>query len=459
MPEHSVITRVVRVAKGVFAPGHLGELTQVIPFELVDAVLAETGRTQRRLRLLPSRVGVYFVLALCLFPQVGYRLVWATLTGGLAGLPVAWPSTTALRKLRRRVGAAPLQALFEVLAGAVAQPTTPGVRFGRWRTVSFDGCTSQKVPDTQTNWAWLGRCGRNSYPMLELMTLVETGTRALIGAVFGPTRTGEVAYATRLLGLLTPDMLLLWDKGFDANAFLTAVHEGGAAFLGRCKASRRPPVLARLHDGSYRSMIADVPVRIIEATITITCADATSYTGTYRLVTSLHNHRVYPAATLIGLYHQRWEHESAYYSLRHTLLDGRVLRSGDPAGIHQEMWALMVVYQALRVVMLTAAETQPGTDPDRISFTTALHTARQQVITATGIITTPAGPIGEIGRQALNTLMPPRRARVSARKVKTQNTRYFSTPTDGRPLTSRNITNIHIHIHQPPTPLTTRPEP
>jgi hypothetical protein len=52
----------------VFAAGHLGELTGQIPVELVDAVLAETRTTERRLRVLPSRVGMYFVLALCLFP-------------------------------------------------------------------------------------------------------------------------------------------------------------------------------------------------------------------------------------------------------------------------------------------------------------------------------------------------------------------------------------------------------
>ncbi|MGW4424759.1 transposase domain-containing protein, partial [Streptosporangium sp. NPDC004631] len=71
MRDQSVISRVVRVAAGVFAPGHLGELTQVVPFELVDAVLTETGRVQHRLREPPSRVGVYFLPAMCLFPEVG----------------------------------------------------------------------------------------------------------------------------------------------------------------------------------------------------------------------------------------------------------------------------------------------------------------------------------------------------------------------------------------------------
>ncbi|MBT1184879.1 hypothetical protein HET69_12770 [Streptomyces sp. CJ_13] len=82
------------VAAGPFEPGHLGELTQVVPFELVDAVLGETSCVERRLRDLPSRVGVYFLLAVCLLPEVGYRLVWNKLTVALEGVgpEVAGPS-------------------------------------------------------------------------------------------------------------------------------------------------------------------------------------------------------------------------------------------------------------------------------------------------------------------------------------------------------------------------------
>jgi hypothetical protein len=211
------ITRTVTVAGGRFAPGHLGGLTAVVPFELVDAVLAETRTVQQRLRDLPSRVGVYFLLAMCLFPEVGYRLVWDKLTAGLSGMPVVCPSAKALRDLRRRIGSAPVRALFEVLAGLLARPTTPGVCFGPYRTVSFDGCSSLRVPDSGRNRAWLGRTSHHGYPTLELMTLVETGTRALVGAVFGPTAGGETSYAGRLLHLLRPDMLVLWDKGFDRH--------------------------------------------------------------------------------------------------------------------------------------------------------------------------------------------------------------------------------------------------
>ena len=168
------------MAAGVFAPGHLGELTWQVPFELADAVLAETRTTERRLRVLPSRAGAYFVLALGLFAGLGYRNVWAKLTAALDGLEPPAPSARALRDLRRRLGPAPLKALFGVLAGPVAQPSTPGVMFGRYRTVAFDGCTSVKAPDTARNRGWLGKMraalGVTGYPAVELMTLAETGT-------------------------------------------------------------------------------------------------------------------------------------------------------------------------------------------------------------------------------------------------------------------------------------------
>ena len=81
MEDQCVITRQVTVAGGVFAPGHLAELTQIVPFEMVDQALAATGTTQARVRVLPSRVVVYLLLAGCLFAGLGYRQVWHKLTG------------------------------------------------------------------------------------------------------------------------------------------------------------------------------------------------------------------------------------------------------------------------------------------------------------------------------------------------------------------------------------------
>ena len=450
----TTITRTITVAAGVFAPGHLGELTWQVPFELVDAVLEETRTRERRLRDLPSRAGVYFVLALGLFPGLGYQGVWGKLTAALESQGVAAPSGKALRDLRRRLGPAPLKALFEVLAGPAAQPSTPGIRFGRYRTVAFDGCTSIKVPDTGRNRAWLGKMkaslGVTGYPAVELMTLAETGTRALLGAVFGPPATGETDYARTLLHLLGPGMLVLADRGFDGAVFLAEVAATHAQFLVRLTVSRRLPVMARLDDGSFLSQIGGLAIRVIEANVAVTCADGTRYAASYRLATTLLDHRRYPAMALIRLYHERWEHEVAYLALRHTLLGGRVLRSEDPPGLEQEIWALLALYRALRRAMVTAAETVPGTDPDRASFTIALETARQTLTQAAGVVTSDAALTGRIGKAVLGGLLPPRRPRVSVRKVKSPLSRWNKAD-PYRPRRSTPVTALTVTVSDPGT--------
>ena len=120
----------VTVAAGVLAPGHLGELTRYLPFELVDDVLESTRTVQRRVRELPSRVGIYFVLAMTLFPGIGYLRVWGKMTAALEGLDLPRPSEKALRDLRRRLGPAPVKAVFEAIAVPLAPPQVPGLPTG-----------------------------------------------------------------------------------------------------------------------------------------------------------------------------------------------------------------------------------------------------------------------------------------------------------------------------------------
>ena len=130
-----------------------------------------------------------------------------------------------------------------------------------------------------------------------------------------------------------------------------------------------------------------------------------------------------------------------------------MLRSGDRPGLEQETWALLTLYQLLRMAMVTAVETRPGTDPDRASFTTAMETAKDQLTAAAGVC--PDGPAdlpGAIGRAVLATLLPARRPRFSARKVKCATSRYLNRD-DGRPAHPAAITAIDIAISTPPVDL------
>src|SRR5215213_1450326 len=308
-----VITRSSTLAGGRFAPGHLGELTQHIPFEMVDAALAATGTTQARLRDLPSRVVVYLLLAGCLFGEVGYSGVWRKLTAALVGIPTAAPTASALAQARRRVGPTPLRWLFDLLRGPAA---TARQQTGTWwrglLVCAIDG-TTLTVPDTAAVLRRLtkqrGNHGGTGYPQVRLVALLACGTRTVIDAVFGPTTTGETTYTTRLLSSLRPGMILLADRNFAAKDLLSAVAATGAQLLVRIKNGRRMPVLARYRDGSYLSMLGQLPVRMVDCQITISTTTG-RHTGLYRLATTLLDPHRYPAAEVIRVYHQRWEIET-----------------------------------------------------------------------------------------------------------------------------------------------------
>lgn len=436
MQEKSVITRTIEVAPGVYAPGHLGELTQIIDFELVDAALEETGAVERRLRLLPSRVVLYFVLALALFERCSYRAVWDKLTTTLEGpLALARPALSSLSRARLRIGVAPLRRLFETLAGPVAGPVGPGAFYRGLRTVAIDG-THLHIPDEHAlTWRYPKRSGEKlefGYPLLRLLVLVECGTRALLAATFGPESEGETGYARSLLGALDRTMLLLADAGFDAADFLTEVAATGAELLVRSSARRCPLIGERLPDGSYLARIGygvlpvPVTVRIIEAQVTVTLADGTVRHEQWRLMTSLLDHARYPARELVDLYHERWEAETTYFSIKATILDGRVLRSRTLPGVEQEVYALLATYQALIRAAADATASRPGLDMDRISFTILLQAAGDTVTTAAGIFpTSPIDLVGAIGKAVLRALLPASpRPRIKARTRKNPTSKY-----------------------------------
>jgi hypothetical protein len=466
LQEKSVINRTIEVAPGVHAPGHLGELTQIVDFDLVDAVLEETGTTERRLRLLPSRVAVYFTLALALFERCSYRAVWDKLTGCLVGLPLVWPAISSLSRARRRIGAAPLRALFTTLAGPVAVSGRPGAFYRGLRTVAIDG-SHLHLPDEQAvTWRYRKRAGDKlefGYPLLRLLVVVECGTRALLGAVFGPETDGEPVYARRMLDVLNDTMLLLADAGFDAADFLAEVAATGAGFLVRSSARRCPLIGTRLPDGSYLATIGygvlatPMTVRVVEAVVTVTLADGTVRSEQWRLVTSLLDHRRHPARELVDLYHVRWVAETTYFSIKSTMLDGRVLRSRCVPGIEQEVYALLTVYQALIRAAGDAADTLPGLDMARVSFTVLLQAAADTVTTATRIFPgVTRDLVGVIGQAVLSALLPARRrTRIKARTRKNPTSKYG--PNAGQhPATAQTYT-FHTEVAIFEKGLATRP--
>src|SRR3954447_8044877 len=426
----------------------LGVLTAQIDPALVDDVVAAAGASQRRVRLLPARAVVYFVLALCLFSASdaasppGYRSVLRSLTTGLRHLPNAGkiPSSPALTRARQRLGAEPLRLLFERLRGPRATPVTPGAfAFGR-RLVAWDG-TGIDAPDTAANAAEFGRAGGAGHPQLRLLTLLECGTHAVLGAVFdGFDRASEPVLARRLLDRLGPGMLLLADRNFCGHQLWGLAAATGADLAWRIKKNNIFVPVRRLPDGSFLSVMGTPaenlrqgearragrplpdppdghPVRVIEYDVTIHTGNGAVRTEPCRLVTTLLDPEQAPARQLAEIYHQRWDIERGHGELKTRLRGPEViLRSRSPQLVRQEVFAFLVVYQALCSLRLRAAQTA-HTDPDRISFTVTLRLARDQV--GNHAVATPAGlrqALEQTITDLLDELLPPRRSRSYERK-------------------------------------------
>lgn len=402
-------------------------MTQHVPFEMVDAALAEAGRGRSRVRDVPARVVVYLLLAGALFADVGYRQVWDKLVAALDGVPVANPSSGVLAQARQRMGPGPLRALFDLVRGPGPAPRTRGRWWRGLLVCAIDG-TSAAVAASPANLAEYTphRCnhGGSGYPKLRLLVLVCCGTRTVIDAVFGPTTVGEVPYAKQLVTSLRSPMVVLLGRAFGAADLIEAVVKAKAYLVVRVKDNRKLPVIRRLPDGSFLSVIGQLRVRVVECQIHVQTT-AGRATTVYRLVTTLVDHRQYPAFDLVRLYHERWEVETAFLELKSTILGGRVLRARTPAGLRQEIYALLVTYQAIRLAMADATDSQPDLDPDRACFTTALSAARDLVVQAANAIAgTAIDLVGAIGRRVLANLMPDRRTRLAPRIVKRAISKY-----------------------------------
>jgi len=413
----------------------LGVLTATFPPSLVDAVIEATGTRERRHRLLPAHLVVYYVLAMTLFPQAGYEEVLRSLTEGLAwgtGWTSHWavPSQAAISKARARLGRAPLAELFARACRPLATPATKGAFYRGLRLVSLDG-TTLDVADTAAHVAHFGRPGSGrgegaAFPQLRLVALAECGTHAMFAATMGPCVTGEPTLANALAGALRPGMLCLADRGFTAYPLWSVAAATGAELVWRARGNAVLPVLARHPDDSYASELvaADdrrrehpIPVRVVEYALDDPGRPQSEETR-YRLVTTILDPAAAPAAELAALYAERWEIESALDELKtHQRGPRVVLRSRTVEGVYQEAWGFCCVHYALRALVQAAADDE-DIDPDRLSFTLALHAARRSVRTGVSAGALLARALRRAIAEILAGLLPPRRLRANARVVK-----------------------------------------
>lgn len=362
----------------------LAGLEQVIRPEDIQQALTATGRVNSRDCTLTHEVVLWVVLAMGLLTDLPIRQVFKHARRCRAGEKS--PHRSSLCVARQRLGVAPVRRLFTQVVRPLARPDTPGAFYRGWRLMGLDGVVFD-VPDSERNAAAFGRPtagprGDGAFPQIRKLSLVELGTHVEVAIAVKTCRCGEQAMVDGVLGHLTPEMLLLWDRGFFSYELWRKLNGRGVKVLARVvnRLILRP--LRTLADGSYLAKIYRSPsdrqkdrdgivVRVIR--YTLDDPQRVGHGEEHVLLTNLLDEALDPARELILLYHERWEEELVFDEQK-THQDPRratkpaQLRSETPAGVIQEIYALSLGHFVIRSLMFEAAATV-GLDPDRLSFT------------------------------------------------------------------------------------------
>ena len=385
-------------------------LARVVPAEVVHDVLNAHGRNSQRLRSFPAVVGVYYCIALSLYPEAAYEEVFAAVSQGLAwaagAKEPARVSKVAISVARSKIGAAPLQDLVSRCCVPMAEARFHPEAFYRgYRLVAMDG-SNFELPDEPDNEAYFGRPGSRTgvagYPQAQCAVLAECITHAILAANVGPYRSGEWEICKPLLSALRPGMLCLADRGFNGYEHWQQTRQTGAQLLWRCSINRVLPRQQELSDGSYLSVIvpSGVPraqarekaivVRVIEYALP-GLADAQTR---YRLLTTLLDPAEAPALELAALYHERWQVEAVFDELKtHLLKSRRVMRSKTPELVRQEFYGWVLAHYAVRWLLHQGA-TRHRMPHKELSFTSHVQLLRRE--------------------QPLSGAFPPRAAEIAA---------------------------------------------
>ena len=368
-----------------FLAGDFEKVKEHLSIEWVEDALAATGTATIRRRRLPAEQTVWLLLGIALVRNESIERVAAMLGVALPSKSGTSPARSALTQARQRLGAGPLEYLFartaEVWSGQ-------SVDAHRWRGLALyviDG-TTLRVADSPENWqAFGGNLGNgkragSAYPTVRAVCLMAVRSHLLAAMRFGAYEVGEVTQARELWSEIPPDSLTLVDRNFLLGADLSRLAGDGTNrhWMSRAKSTTKLKTLERLgpNDALVEIVFAESTRRANKELPEKWVARAITYQRKgFRksiLLTSLLDPRKYPRDEVVAMYHERWEVELGYDELKtHMLAREEALRSRSPEAVHQELWAICLAYNLVRLEMERAAA-EAGVPPTRISFVNAL---------------------------------------------------------------------------------------
>jgi len=316
-------------------------------------------------------------------------------------------TASAYCEARKRL---PVRVLRSLLRETGERVTEQGSRVGLWRghrVVSVDGSTFS-MPDTKAlgalfHWA---RTRGVEFPVSRFVALFDLVTGALLDLVPASMRDHELHTVQWLHELMRPGDVVVADRLYCTYGYLAQLagqqlHAVIRVPTGSRRVDFRPhrrparhkhwkgPQSIWIRRLGRHDQIVDwikpierpawlppetweaVPARLRVRELRYRLSRRGCRPREVTLVTTLLDPVRYPKEALADLYRQRWQVET---NLRHlkTTMRMDILRCHTVDGIHRELAVFGIVYNAVRLVMVRAAE-RVDVAPDRVSFIDVLR--------------------------------------------------------------------------------------
>jgi hypothetical protein len=383
-----------------------GLLEELLAEDVIARALREAPPGHKYDRVLTAKMTVICVLVACLFPGAGYDTVLAT-AFGLPGLHLRpgteVPTGAAFSQARRLLGEQVMKKIFELDAAAADADLGIGLLWKGLEVTAIDGTTMELARNGVLEDGF-GTPAEGARPLLRVTAHVRTATFRWIGAAIGGYHDGENALADQLQDSFRPGILNLADRGFFSMHRWIRFSAAGADLAWRIKnGARSVPLktIRTLPDGSELVMLhesdgmrtrrrkqagdpraerlPDTTARLVTFTVTAVTRSGRAKTTRMRVLTTLLDHKAYPAREVAALYAERWQIEIAFLHLKRTVRGSRrPLRGQSPELARQEAWALLLIHNIVATATARAAGSA-GLDPGLIPFTAVLGLVRSHV--------------------------------------------------------------------------------
>lgn len=419
--------------------GAFDRLRESIDPAWIEEALEATGTATLRRRRLPAEQVIWLVLGMALYRHRPIDELVERLDLVLPGTGRSSMAKSAVAQARARLGEEPLQWLFERCSEKWGHESA---RRHEWRGLTLYGVdgTTARIPDSPDNRGFFGsqsageKKGLSGYPLARIVTLMALRSHLVVAAAIGPY-ADERPMAVTLWPKLPSNSLAIVDRNFLAANILLPLESSGESrhWLTRAKSSSKWKVLKKLGAGDElvevevsseaRRKNPDLPKLWRMRAIRYQRRGFRPQT----LLTSLLNNKEYPANELRVLYHERWELELGFDEVKtHMLEREEAIRSKTPPGAMQELWAIGLAYNLIRLEMEQVAK-EAGVPPSRVSFVMSLRLIRDEWMWAAASRSPGAIPanLRRLRDELKRFILPPRRtSRSFPRAVKLKMSSY-----------------------------------